>query len=162
MPLTPGSVAPDAPVRDFTPSPRPLAELWADGPALLFFYGEDCPASPLGAVVLPRFAALPGLTVVAISQDGIDAAGEFAEAHGFGGKVVTLADDAPFPASRSFGVRATPTWVLVGPGGRVEAVAEGWSRDEANALAARAAALVGASPREVSTAADGGPALRPG
>jgi hypothetical protein len=40
-------------------------------------------------------------------------------------------------------------------------VREGWSRDDANALAARAAALAGAPAVTVSTAADG-PAFRPG
>jgi hypothetical protein len=59
------------------------------------------------------------------------------------------------------GVLATPTWVLLAPGGRVDAVLEGWSRDDANALVARAAALAGAPAAVVSRPADG-PAFRPG
>ena len=72
-----------------------------------------------------------------------------------------LVDPEPWPASEAFGVRSTPTWVLLAPGGRVDAVREGWSRDDANALAARAAALAEAPARLVSTPADG-PAFRPG
>jgi hypothetical protein len=51
--------------------------------------------------------------------------------------------------------------VLLAPGGCVEDVAEGWSRDAVNALAARAAALAGHPAPVVSTPADG-PAFRPG
>jgi hypothetical protein len=75
--------------------------------------------------------------------------------------VRVLLDADPWSASDAYGVRATPTWILVAAGGRVEAVAEGWSRDDANGLAARAAALAGAPAPVVSTPADG-PAFRPG
>jgi hypothetical protein len=41
-------------------------------------------------------------------------------------------------------------------------VAEGWSRDDANALAARAAGLLGAAPPVVARADGSEPLLRPG
>jgi hypothetical protein len=71
-------------------------------------------------------------------------------------------DPPPWRASDAFGVRATPTWVLLDASGRVAATAEGWSRAEANALARHAVRLAGAPPAEV--APDGGPepAFRPG
>jgi peroxiredoxin len=150
-----GDAAPGARVRDLARGTVDLAALAAAGPALLFFYKGDCPASGLAAHALPRLAALPGVAVAAVSQDGEAETRAFAAQHGLGGRVTLLVDDAPFPASDAFGVRSTPTWFLLAPGGRVEAMAEGWSRDDANALAARAAALAGAPPAAVSTAADG-------
>ncbi len=161
MTLRPGEAAPRTPVRDLARGAADLAALAASGPALLFFYKGDCPTSGLAAHVLPRLAAVPGVAVAAVSQDGDAETRAFAAQHALGGRVAVLVDDPPFPASDAFGVRATPTWFLLAPGGRVEAVAEGWSRDEANALAARAAALAGAPPAVVSTASDG-PGFRPG
>jgi peroxiredoxin len=161
MTLRPGDAAPRAQVRDLSRGPVDLAALAAARPALVFFYKGDCPTSGVAAHVLPRLAAVPGVAVAVVSQDGDAETRAFAAQHGLGDRVILLADDAPFPASDAFGVRATPTWFLLGRGGRVEAVEEGWSRDDANALAARAAALAGAPPAVVSTAADG-PAFRPG
>ncbi|HEY6005818.1 MAG TPA: redoxin domain-containing protein [Anaeromyxobacter sp.] len=159
--LRPGDAAPRAQVRDLARRPVDLSSLAAAGPALLFFYKGDCPACALAAHALPRLAAVPGVAVAAVSQDGEAETRAFAAQHGLGARVTLLLDEAPFQASDAFGVRATPTWYLLAPGGRVEAAAEGWSRDDANALAANAAALAGASPVAVSTAADG-PAFRPG
>jgi peroxiredoxin len=128
---------------------------------LLFFYKDGCAASEAAAGVLPRFAAVPGLELAAVSQDGPEATRAFAAAHGWGGLAV-LRDPPPWRASDALGVRATPTWILLDAVGRVAATAEGWSRDEANALARQAARLAGAEP--VVVAADGGPepAFRPG
>jgi len=162
VPIPTGSPAPAAAARSLDGSPRDLASLWRRGPALLFFFKCDCPTSPLGARVLPRFAALPGLAVAAVCQDGEEETRAFAEAYAWRGAVEVLIDPEPWPASDAFGVLASPTWFLLGPGGRVEAVAEGWSRAGADALAARAAALAGAAPVAVVQPGDGGPAFRPG
>lgn len=171
--VTPGSPAPRAQVRalDREPDapelatlggPVDLAALSAGRPAVLFFYKGDCGASDAAAHLLPRLAALPGLAVAAVSQDAPEATDGFSNAHRLGaGGVRILIDPEPWAASDAFGIFSTPTFVLVAPGGRVEAVLEGWSRDEANALAVRAATLAGAPPTAVSGAADG-PPFRPG
>jgi hypothetical protein len=139
-----------------------VASLAAGGPALLFFYKGDCPACEAAVHVLPRLAAVPGLAVAAISQDGPAETDDFSRAHGLAaGGVRVIVDPEPWPASVTYGVAVTPTLVLLAPGGKVEARFEGWSRDDANALAAKAAALAGAPAPVVSTAADG-PAFRPG
>jgi hypothetical protein len=112
--------------------------------------------------VLPRLAAVPGLVVAAISQDGDDETEAFSRTHRLAEAGVRVrVDPEPWPASEAYAVRVTPTFVLLAKGGRVEAVAEGWSRDEANTFAARAASLAGAPAPVVSTPADG-PAFRPG
>jgi peroxiredoxin len=160
VPLSPGSSAPPAQALDAAAAPVELAALAASGPALLFFYKGDCGASDAAAHALPRAAAIPGLAVAAVSQDDAFLTERFAQAHRLDA-VRVLVDPEPWPASDAFGVLSTPTWILLARGGRVEAALEGWSRDEVNALAARAASLAGAAPAIVSTPADG-PAFRPG
>jgi hypothetical protein len=157
-----GERAPAASARDLAGGPVELASLAASRPALLFFWKTGCPACENAAHALPRLAAIPGLAVAAVCQDPEDGARPFAAGNGWDrAGVRSLVDPEPWPASRAFAIRATPTWVLLSPGGRVETVAEGWSRDDANALAARAAALAGAPPATVSFPEDG-PGFRPG
>jgi hypothetical protein len=162
VPVATGSSAPSASALAGEGDPVDLAGLAAGGPALLFFYKGDCGASDAAAHVLPRLARVPGLAVAAVSQDPDLETEIFDRAHRLSeGGVRVLSDPEPWPASTAYGVRSTPTLFLLSPGGRVEAVAEGWSRDDSNALAARAAALAGAPAPVVSTPADG-PAFRPG
>ena len=157
-----GIPAPTSMVRDLSGGEVSVRALAAERPALLFVWKADCPACETAAHALPRLAAIPGLRVAAISQDGREEARAFAAAHGWDRAGVALLVDAePWPASEALEILVTPTWVLLAPGGRVEATAEGWSRDDANALGARAAALAGAPAAPVSRPEDG-PAFRPG
>jgi len=162
VPLAAGSLAPPAAARDLSGAAARLEDLYARGPALLFFHKADCPTTAVAAPVLPRFAAVPGLALAAVSQDEPEEARALAAASGWGEAVRVLLDPEPWPASDAWAVRATPTWVLVARGGRVEAVREGWSRDDANDLAARAAALAGTAPAIVSHPGEPEPAMRPG
>jgi peroxiredoxin len=161
VPLAAGSLLPAVTVQDLDGREEPLSRL-AAGPALLFFFKADCPATEVAARVLPRFARVPGLLVAAVSQDEAEDAREMAAGSGWLGGVLLLRDPEPWPASEALGVRAIPTWFLVAPGGRIELVAEGWSRDDANALAAAAARLAGSAPLTVSRPDGPEPALRPG
>jgi peroxiredoxin len=162
MPLSPGDRIPGAPVLDASGAPLDLASLAPGRPALLVFYKAECAASEVAAAVLPRFAAIPGVALAGVSQDDADSARAFAAAHGWTGRVALAVDPEPWRASDAFGVRATPTWVLVAADGRVAEVAEGWSRDAANALAAHAARLAGAAVPVVSAPDGPEPAFRPG
>jgi peroxiredoxin len=161
MPLAADAPLPPAEALDLGGAPVDLAALAGRGPAVLFLYKGDCGASEAAAHALPRLAAIPGVAVAAVSQDAEPQTRAFAAAHGLGAPVRVLVDPEPWPASRAYDVAATPTWILVAPGGRIAELLEGWSRDAANALAARAAALAGAPPRVVSEPSDG-PAFRPG
>lgn len=161
MPLAPGTALPPVQVQDLGGGKLPLSGL-GTGPALLFFHKADCPATAVAAKVLPRFTRVPGLLVAAVSQDDAEETRALAAASGWLGGVVALRDPDPWPASRAIGMRSTPTWLLVAPGGRIEMVAEGWSRDDANALAAAAAQLTGSPPLVVSRGDGPEPAWQPG
>jgi peroxiredoxin len=161
MPLSPGDPAPPAVAADLSGGPVPLAP--AGGrPALLVFTKADCGASEVAGSVLHRFGAVAGLDVVAVSQDPTAEAAAFAASRALGSGVRILVDAPPFPASDAFRVLVTPTWVLLDGRGAVAAVAEGWSRDDANALAAAAARLCGSAPVVVASPDGPEPALRPG
>jgi hypothetical protein len=140
----------------------PLPQLAAAGPVLLFVYKADCPATAVAGPVLPRFARLAGLELVAISQDDAQETSGFAHACGWGEAVRVLRDPEPWRASDALGARVTPTWVLVEQGGRIAAAAEGWSRDDVNRLGAAAAALVGQPVPVISPEGGAEPPWRPG
>jgi peroxiredoxin len=161
-PLEPGRRLPPCVAREVDGESVPLASLADAGPVLLFVYKADCPATAVAGPVLPRFAALPGLDLVAISQDDAAETAGFAEACGWEGTVRLLRDPEPWRASDALGARVTPTWVLLERGGRIAAAAEGWSRDDVNRLAATAAALLGRPATEVSPAGGAEPPWRPG
>ena len=136
--------------------------LAADGPVLLFVYKADCPATAVAGPVLPRFAGLDGLGLVAVSQDDDHETFGFAQACGWEGAVRVLRDPEPWRASDSLGARVTPTWVLLERGGRIAGAAEGWSREDVNGLATKAAALLGLPPLEISVEGGREPPWRPG
>jgi peroxiredoxin len=140
----------------------PLGRLADRGPVLLFLYKADCPATAVAGPVLPRFSALPGLSLVAISQDDEADSLGFAQACGWEGTVRLLRDPEPWRASDALGARVTPTWVLLERGGRVAAAAEGWSREEVNRLGAKAAALLDHPAPVISAEGGAEPPWRPG
>jgi peroxiredoxin len=161
VPLSPGDRAPPASAAELSGRPAALAP--AGGrPRLLLFYRADCRASEIAGTVLPRFGAVPGLDVVAVSQDPPPATAAFAAERALGPAVRVVVDPQPFAASDAFRVRSTPTWVLLDGRGTVVAVAEGWSRDDAIAIAAAAARLCGAAPVVVAPPGGAEPPLRPG
>jgi peroxiredoxin len=160
--LDAGRTLPDVEVTGEAGAPVRLTALAADGPALLFVYKADCPATAVAGPVLGRFTQLGGLRLFALSQDDQAGTAGFAAACGWAGKVGVLRDPEPWRASNALGARVTPTWILVERGGRIAASAEGWSREDANRLAASAATLLGQAPVTVSKEGGAEPPWRPG
>lgn len=128
------------------------------GPGLVFFFRTDCAASAHAADAVGRIAdhLLPrGLMVVGVSQDDPGDAAAFAAEHGLGA-IELCTDVASYLVSDAAEIALTPTAFVV-DGGVVVAMAENWSRRDYNALAARAAELVGAPAPMASSGADGLP-----
>jgi peroxiredoxin len=130
----------------------------AQGPTLLFFFRAEEGACTAAAAAVERIAealAPSGLLVIGVSQDGEGEAAEFATQHGM--SAIDLCHDAPsLLASSAAGVGQVPT-VLLLDAGTVAARVTGWSRRDYNALAARAAQLVGAEAPVASRPGDGLP-----
>ena len=104
-----------------------LAELHADGPALLLFVSEECPTCTLTlrrlAPVVPELTAA-GLTVAAVFDDPLEVAARVARRTGFSGTV--LAEPAPYEVSGAYELASLPTIVLVDQTGEQIGRVVGW------------------------------------
>jgi peroxiredoxin len=112
-----------------------LAELHADGPALLLFVSEECPTCTLTlrrlAPVLPELSAA-GLRVAAVFEDPLEVAARVARRTGFAGTV--LAEPAPYEVSSAYELTSLPTIILVDPSGKQIGRVVGWDADALNEL----------------------------
>jgi peroxiredoxin len=107
-----------------------LAELHADGPALLLFVSEECPTCTLTlrrlGPIVPELTA-SGLTVAAVFEDPLEVAARVARRTGFGGTV--LSEPAPYEVSGAYELVSLPTIVLVDPTGHQIGRVVGWDAD---------------------------------
>jgi peroxiredoxin len=107
-----------------------LAELHADGPALLLFVSEECPTCTLTlrrlAPVVPELTAA-GLTIAAVFEDPLEIAARVARRTGFAGTV--LSEPAPYEVSGAYELASLPTMVLVDRGGEQIGRVVGWDAD---------------------------------
>ena len=115
------------------PAAVALADLLADGPAVLTFVDADCPtcALTLGALARARAPVTP------VFQDPPALAARAARR--VGATVDALCDEAPHAVSRAYAVETIPTTVLVGRDGLEQERVVGWDRAALDALLRRAA-----------------------
>jgi peroxiredoxin len=112
-----------------------LAELHADGPALLLFVSEECPTSTL---TLRRLAPLipqltdAGLRVATVFEDPLEVAARVARRTGMPG--VVLSEPAPYDVSRAYDLVSLPTTVVIDRDGRETDRVVGWDADGLGAL----------------------------
>ena len=161
MPLAVGTQAPTFRLPAGDGEPRTLEQLGS--PAVLAFFKTSCPtcqlAFPVFGELERRFRGTA--SVVAVAQDPMLEAQPWLTELGFEGDVL---DDSlgRYEVSRAYGVQTVPTLVLVNTEGEVDRVAEGWTRDGVNAVAARLGELTGGPTGPVSTPEDGLPPHKPG
>lgn len=165
MPLEPGSEAPEfaLPAAGDEREVLSLADLTANGSALLAFFKTSCPTCQLSFPVWGELARRYGdaVPVVAIAQDPLGKAREWLDERGFEAPV--LDDSEGYIVSKAYELDAVPALVLVDPEGKVVDSSEGWHRDRANGWDARLAELAGRpSPGTLSPEDDGRPPMKPG
>ncbi|HEV2766491.1 MAG TPA: TlpA disulfide reductase family protein [Acidimicrobiales bacterium] len=140
-----------------------LADLTAEGPALLAFFKTSCPTCQLSFPVWGELARRYGdsVRVVAIAQDPLAKAREWLDEREFEAPV--LDDSDGYVVSKAYELDAVPSLVLVDTDGKVLDSSEGWHRDRANAWDANLAELAGrSSPGPLSPEDDGRPPMKPG
>jgi peroxiredoxin len=112
-----------------------LAELHADGPALLVFVSEECPTCTLTlrrlGPVVPELTAA-GLRVAAVFEDPLEVAARVARRTAFAGTV--LSEPAPYEISGAYELTSLPTLVLVDRSGEQAGRVVGWDADGLEAL----------------------------
>jgi peroxiredoxin len=127
--------APDFSLPSTSGAPVSLADLHADGPALVLFVSEECPTCTL---TLRRLAPLvpelvrAGLKVAAIFEDPVEVAARVARRTGFAG--LTLSEPEPYDVSSAYSLESLPTVVLIDQSGRQTGRVVGWDADGLKAL----------------------------
>ena len=121
-----------------------LAELVADGPALLVFVAEECPTSAMTLRRLAEPAKLlhrAGVSVAAVFEDPVEVAARTARRAGFAATV--LSEPSPYPVSAAYELQSVPTTVLVDRAGRQVRRVVGWDRDGLGAALEEVGRLAG-------------------
>lgn len=106
-------------------------------PTLLAFFKISCPTCQYTLPYLNRVPA--GVKVVGVSQNDAADTREFVDEFGLRFPILLDPEDR-FPASNAFGITHVPAMFLLEPGGRIQRVMEGWSRQDMMELGAVGAA----------------------
>ena len=133
------------------------------GPALAVFWKPTCATCDLAFPYLQRLAeayTTDRWQLLAISQDGAEASGEFARRYGL--TMPVLIEDEGWPVSQQYDPEATPTLFLIGPDGTVEMTSVGFSKEDLNEISRRLAGHLGETPQIIAEEDDGNPIFRPG
>jgi thiol-disulfide isomerase/thioredoxin len=131
--------------------------------ALYGFFKTTCPTCVFAWPFFDRVARLAeggALSVVAVSQDGLEPTEEFNEQLGV--RLRTLYDPEPWPASEALGMDYVPTFLRVGADGRLRQQVVGFDRQKMQDFAAEAAALAGKPPAPLYLPGENVPAIKPG
>ncbi|HEY1335906.1 MAG TPA: TlpA disulfide reductase family protein [Bryobacteraceae bacterium] len=136
--LDAGARAPDFRLARLDGSETSLADITANGPALLAFFKITCPVCQLTFPFLERIHAAGVFPVYGISQNDAADTREFNQR--FGVTFPTLLDSAKtnYLASNAYGISSVPTLFLVERDGTISRVTEGWNRKEIEWLGSKA------------------------
>jgi peroxiredoxin len=157
--LTP---APEFELPSVAGEPVRLADLHADGPALVVFVAEECPTS---AMTLRRLAPLVqplasvGVRTAAVFEDPLEVAARVARRAGFTGTV--LEEPPPYGVSSAYDLVSVPTTVLVDRDGQLAGRVVGWDAEGLDELLEQAGRATGA-PTPALTVTDEHPRRKPG
>lgn len=156
-----GQTAPDFSLPTLDGKVVRLKDLLGSGPVVLVFWKAGCRACDLAFSYLRRLAELaPELPIIAVGQETADSARVYVERQGL--QLPVVLDGPDYAVSQLYDPTYTPTIFLIDPDGKVTFKAEGFSKADLNALAARVGELIGRPMPEVAPAEDGVPAFRPG
>jgi len=155
--LGPPAPFPDVELPGLDGGRRPLSEAWRRGHALVAVGHGDCQTTRLSLQFVDRLhrLAAPPATAVAVLQDGAAEARELVAELALALPVWLEPD--PYPLADRLGLVTVPTFFLVGPEGRIEAMSEAFRRADFEAFAVRLGI-----PPPLFRAGDDAPALRPG
>ena len=143
---------------DLEGAERAFVTAWAHRPALIVFGHRDCATTRMTLPFVDRIHRRrpSDACVLAVLQDEPASARELIQDLDLALPVMLEAD--PYPVSAELALRSVPTLLLVGTDGAIRRAAEGFKREDLEAMA-RAMGMVG----PLFTDADAGvPARRPG
>jgi peroxiredoxin len=121
-----------------------LKDILANGSALLAFFKISCPVCQLTVPHLERISSSSKLAVYGVSQNSAADTRGFNRRLGITFPTMLDSSQSGYQVSNAFGISYVPTLFLVGTGGVVERVTEGWLKAEIRKLGE----LAGADPFE--------------
>jgi peroxiredoxin len=133
-----GSRAPDFRLARLDGGEMSLADIAANGPALLVFFKITCPVCQMTLPFLERIHASGSLPIYGISQNDAEDTREFMQEFGVSFPMLLDSEDADFPASNAYGISSVPTMFLVERDGTLSRALEGWQKAEMDRLGALA------------------------
>lgn len=136
--LEAGAPAPTFRLTGLDGQKKSLAEILANGPAVLAFYKVSCPVCQLTFPFLERMAASESLQMIAISQDDDSSTRSFNQR--FSVHFPTLLDSSKegYPASNAFGISTVPSLFVVEKDGQIAKAFSGFSKRDLEAVGERA------------------------
>lgn len=157
MGLSVGEPFPAVTLPDLEGRARSLAELWAQGPALIAIGHRDCKTTRQTLPYVDRLfrGKAPEAAVTVILQDDPKTARRLIKEQGLTVPVLLEAD--PYPLASDLALEVVPTLYAVSAGGRIESSVEGFDRRALEAMA-RHIGLAGS----LFDSADKAPPFRPG
>jgi peroxiredoxin len=135
--LEPGARVPEFHLSRLEGGETTLAEIAANGPALLVFFKVSCPVCQLTLPFLERIhnGSLP---IYGISQNDPADTRAFTREYGVSFPMLLDTEESGFPVSDAFGISSVPTMFLLESGGAISRVIEGWRKSEIEWLGAQA------------------------
>lgn len=133
-----GALAPPFELKCLAGGSRSLQQILGSGPALLVFFKISCPVCQLTLPYLERLASTSALQIIGISQDDADNTQAFVDRYGLTFPLLLDQSSDGYPASNAYGISSVPTQFLVEPDGRIATSFNGFSKQDLEALGARA------------------------
>jgi peroxiredoxin len=149
--LIAGTKAPNFELPGMDGSNFSLQDALTRGPVLAIFFKISCPVCQYAFPYFERIHknyASPKLTIVGISQNDKQDTAAFLKKFGVTFPVL-LDDPKTYPASNAYGLTNVPTAFWISEDGTIEISSVGWSRQEFEEMAGKAASASGTPPTPV-------------
>jgi peroxiredoxin len=111
-----------------------LAEIAAQGPALLAFFKISCPVCQLTFPFLERVHQAGALRVYGISQNDARDTRDFAARYQTTLPMLLDSEKSGYPASNAYGISSVPTIFLIKRDGSIAQIMAGWRKQDMAAL----------------------------
>ena len=135
-PLEAGARAPEFTLPRLDGGEISLAEIAANGPALLAFFKISCPVCQLAFPFIERLHQPGKLPVYGVSQNNADDTRGFAKRYGVTFPMLLDLEKTGYPVSNAYGLTNVPTLFLIERDGSIAQTIHGWNKSQMAALGA--------------------------
>lgn len=125
--LQPGDSAPALNLYRLDGKVQPLESLWASTPVVLAFFKAACPTCQMAFPFLDRLRGTD-THLIAVSQDSPAVTTAFSGRFGILLPFLLDSEDENYPVSNAFGIHHVPTLFVIGIGGTITEVIEGFDK----------------------------------